>query len=235
MESRWEHQQAARKEQKIGHRTVPVVLSLIAFFALISCEDLETEDPTPTPTPVDEGGYYGGSPLDPEEIEKLVIQLTNEERIEAGLEPLKHNPLLSEIGRGHSEQMAEFDHLTHVLQSLSPSNRASKAGYDCDLSENIFRHPRLREYEYGGSTLFFTPFMSSDYVPPDFRPKYWVADDEEMARLLVRGWMFSPGHRKNILDAEIREFGVGVFIAEDSLGKYLDEVAWATQNFSRCE
>ena len=36
------------------------------------------------------------------------------------------------------------------------------------------------------------------------------ASDDQIARVLMDGWMKSPGHRKNILDNQVRDIGIGV-------------------------
>ena len=48
--------------------------------------------------------------------------------------------------------------------------------------------------------------------------------------------MDSPGHRANILDPQARRIGVGVYIKETvKYGRWVDEIVFATQNFSECE
>ncbi|HWJ68362.1 MAG TPA: CAP domain-containing protein [Nocardioides sp.] len=44
-------------------------------------------------------------------------------------------------------------------------------------------------------------------------------------RDVVRAWMQSPGHRRNILDCRLRDLGVGVVLRDGQL--------WWTQNFGR--
>ncbi|WP_185972540.1 CAP domain-containing protein [Georgenia yuyongxinii] len=51
-------------------------------------------------------------------------------------------------------------------------------------------------------------------------------DVEQMAAIFVDGWISSPGHRRNLLDADMTHTGVG--IAQNSAGE-----VYATQNFGR--
>ncbi|WP_448072713.1 CAP domain-containing protein [Georgenia yuyongxinii] len=51
-------------------------------------------------------------------------------------------------------------------------------------------------------------------------------DVAQMAEIFVDGWINSPGHRRNILDADMTHTGVG--IAQNSAGE-----VYATQNFGR--
>ena len=48
-------------------------------------------------------------------------------------------------------------------------------------------------------------------------------DQKKLAKDLVDGWMKSPGHRANILNAQLRYIGVGV--------AHSDNYIYATQNF----
>ena len=47
---------------------------------------------------------------------------------------------------------------------------------------------------------------------------------EELANLVVDGWMDSPGHRENILNSSYDVEGIGVAINDD-------EEVYVTQNF----
>ena len=175
--------------------------------------------------------YAGGSPLNRGEIEKWVIEFTNEERVSAGLQPLRHDTAISDIARSHSEDMARLGLMSHDIGGKDPTDRALGAGYDCraylpdgsytyGLSENIFNYPRIREW------LIW---------PNGGRQVSKALGTEEMAVALVQGWMDSPGHRENILDRDARRIGVGIAIQEMSEYGYVSETIYATQNFSACK
>ena len=160
-----------------------------------------------------------------------MIEFTNEERVSAGLQPLRHDAAISDIARSHSEDMARLSRGSHDIGGKDPTDRALDAGYDCraylpdgsytyGLSENIFNYPRIREW------LIW---------PNGGRQVSKALGTEEMAVALVQGWMDSPGHRNNILDRDARRIGVGVAIQETSEYGYVSETVWATQNFSACE
>ena len=175
--------------------------------------------------------YVGGSPLNRGEIERWVIEFTNEERISAGLRPLHHDDAISDIARSHSENMARLGLLSHDIGGSDPTDRAIAAGYNCraysgngsysyGLSENIFEHPRVIQWMGQGRS----------YNPVDYN-----RDAEDMARSLVQGWMTSPGHRENILNMDSRRIGVGIAIQESPKYGYINEIVYATQNFSACK
>lgn len=174
--------------------------------------------------------YAGGSPLNRGEIERWVIEFTNEERVSAGLQPLRHDAAISVIARSHSEDMARLNLMSHDIGGMDPTDRAMAAGYNCrayrvdgsysyGLSENVAKHPRVTWWEGWGRS----------YKPVDYD-----RDAEEMARGLVQAWMNSTGHRVNILDKDSRRFGVGIAIQETPEYGYVSETVYATQNFSAC-
>ncbi|MFP3896464.1 MAG: CAP domain-containing protein [Anaerolineales bacterium] len=86
-------------------------------------------NPTPTSTPT----------TSPSDFAQRVIELTNEERIKRGLAPLETSPALMDAARGHSEDMACNDSLSHIGSDDSdPGERISRAGYDWwTYGENI--------------------------------------------------------------------------------------------------
>lgn len=70
--------------------------------------------------------------------EQAVIDLTNKEREKEGLSPLKANPVLCELARAHSKNMAVQKMLSHKLDGKDLSDRANDAGYKFTaLGENI--------------------------------------------------------------------------------------------------
>ena len=179
--------------------------------------------------------YVDGVRLDGAEIEKWVIEFTNDERLLRGIPPLKHDPRISSIARAHSKNMAKLNSYEHVLYNRNPTDRAEDAGFSCryyfadgssvpysGLSENIFEYYRVHGYvSVGGGP---------------YEPTEYDKDSKEVARGLVGGWMDSPGHRQNILDEDSQWIGVGVYVHEiqESGYKYITEVVAATQNFSPC-
>ena len=123
--------------------------------------------------------------LDHLAIETAIIQLTNAERAEAGLDPLRYNARVSEIARAHSENMARTDTYAHYINGQGPSDRALRADHPCGLGENIHMVRRSG-----------------------------FSDSEDMAQEMVEDWMDSPGHKRNILDSTSLRLGVGVFVDE---------------------
>lgn len=186
--------------------------------------------PTATPTPKTVGDGFLNSQI----IEALVILFTNQERTQRGLNPLIHDPKISEIARAHSSNMISTG-FSHTLFGQDPTDRALAAGYDCrayrpdgsyiqGLSENISEHPRVKLWT-GTTRGSRTTWAAEEYY----------VDEEEAAKALVVGWMNSLGHRDNILDPHSTRIGVGVAIQVEWKYTYQDETIYATQNFSECK
>jgi len=136
---------------------------------------------------------------DPARTAELIVEAANEARRAHGAAPLARNARLADAARGFARFLARTDQLAHTADGLTPAQRASRQGYDyCMVSENI-------GYQYRT-----TGFTSS-----------------ELAIGLVAGWKRSPGHRKNLLDADATETGAGVARSEKS-GRY-----YAVQVFGR--
>ena len=179
---------------------------------------------TPWPT-ASAPTYPGGSPLDASEVERLVIRYTNEARARAGVPALAANPLVTRVARGHSQDMAEREALSHTLNGRDSYDRAVRAGFcpsfsDRFYSENIAHHPRVLRWSSSSG------------------PTVYDRDDAAMARGLVDGWMGSPSHRENILDPDARLIGVGVSIRTGPEGfsgaRFTLEEVWVAQNFALC-
>jgi uncharacterized protein YkwD len=61
--------------------------------------------------------------------EKKILELTNNERKQKELLPLKLNPLLCKVAQAHAENMAKQGKLAHDLDGKTPLQRLRAAGY----------------------------------------------------------------------------------------------------------
>ena len=120
-------------------------------------------------------------------LEQRIHELTNQERNT----PLLFDERLAVIARSHSTDMAAYDYFSHTnLAGQSPSDRGAAAGYDCrkdygsyytyGLAENIFQ-----AWLYGSYQTLAGAVVSKDYH-----------ELEELASLVVDGWMDSPATEK---------------------------------------
>jgi len=115
-------------------------------------------------------------------IESQVLQTANGFRAEHGLAPLQSNAVLTADARAFAEYMARTGRFSHTADGRDPAQRARAAGYDyCTLEENIAYEED--DAGYGADRL---------------------------AGIFMANWEASPGHRRNLLDAEVTETGVAV-------------------------
>lgn len=148
-------------------------------------------------------------------IEREIHRLINAERQNHGLGSLDWQDEIAAIARAHSQDMGTYRYFDHINpQGESPTDRAVRSGYPCrkfrsyGLAENI-----LQAELYSSQTMIW-------FVIP--AGKDWDSVDE-LAERSVQSWMFSPGHRRNILTAKYDRAGVG--------GAIVGETIYLTQNF----
>jgi uncharacterized protein YkwD len=70
--------------------------------------------------------------------EETLLELTNLERAKEKLPPLRVNPVLFQVARRHSANMAKQSKMEHILDGKNPGQRVLGAGYDYGrVTENI--------------------------------------------------------------------------------------------------
>ena len=136
----------------------------------------------------------------PARVESGILDAGNGFRADNGLAALASNPILADEARRFAAYLAFTGRFSHTADGREPGARAKASGYDyCELAENI----ALEE-------------DSSGFTAP------------RLARLFMAGWEASPGHRRNLLDPNVTETGVGLARAPGSSNRYL-----AVQVFGR--
>jgi uncharacterized protein YkwD len=140
------------------------------------------------------------------EAARLVVQQTNQFRRSQGVGPTARHHALDQAARSFAEFMARTDRYGHEADGKQPPERAKAHGYDyCMVSENIAHQ-----------------FHSAGFRAAD------------LAQRLVRGWELSPGHRRNMLDADATETGVAIARSPKS-GRYYAVQMFGRPNSSRIE
>jgi uncharacterized protein YkwD len=126
-----------------------------------------------------------GEPKYKPDMDKARAQIftsTNAFRKKEKRGPLKVNADLGKAAQSFAEFMADTDKYGHTADGKEPWDRVANAGYDyCVVLENI-------AYEYN-SEGFTTDGLSKTFV---------------------EAWEKSPPHRKNMLDPDVSEIGVGL-------------------------
>lgn len=74
-----------------------------------------------------EGGY---KPVNAETLEARMVDLVNNERTSRGLQPLTHNPILSQMADDYAKEMIQCGFFSHENpEGEGPGSRAVRAGY----------------------------------------------------------------------------------------------------------
>ena len=122
--------------------------------------------------------------------------------------PANASGFIQDVGRALNQERARFG-LPPLRQNRMVSQAA--ATHACDMQRNGF-------FGHQGSdgTTAFERVKRLGTSP--CRVAENVAFGYANAQIVVQGWMDSPGHRRNMLQADVSEFGVGV--AEAPGGPY---------------
>ena len=147
------------------------------------------------------------------DLETLVFRSINSVRASHGLSALSGNPQLAVAARSQSLWMASVGRMEHMRPAARsfdeflsceyhPSNRVVKSGYF--KFEELFRIERNPT----GATVF--PLPAANEKVGEIIARGVGGPGAYDHRTVVRGWMNSPGHRKEILKAPYREMGVSV-------------------------
>ena len=137
---------------------------------------------------------------DLDEAAHKIVERTNRFRQDQKRDPLKTNEQLTATARDFAAWMAKNGKFAHDADGKQPWDRAKAHGYDyCEVAENL-------AYAEDGA---------------GFRGRDLTSD-------LMQGWEASPGHRRNLLDPDVVEIGIGVARAPGRTPRYI-----AVQEFGR--
>src|SRR6185312_4864887 len=130
------------------------------------------------------------------QVEQAVFDKVNIERTNNNLPALKLDTKLAVLARAHSKDMLVNDYFEHTdLSGCTSACRVTNSGYSWSaVGENIY--------------------MMSGYH----------LSAENTAQMIVEGWMNSPGHRANILNASFTNEGIGVY-TQNSVVEATEEFA----------
>jgi Ca2+-binding RTX toxin-like protein len=139
--------------------------------------------------------------------ERQMLDLINQERVAAGLNPLRLNTLLNDSSEDHSSWMIRSDQFSHTGEGGSSATDRMRAA----------------DYPFEGS------WASGENIAwQSERGADGISDDVIQ---LHESLMASPGHRANILNPDFTEIGIG--IERGDMSGYDGVVV--TQNFARTD
>ena len=151
-------------------------------------------------------------------LNAAIFHITNQERDLSGLPLLKYSVLLEKIAARHSGNMVRLDFFSHSSPVRGEKNlpqRLSREGIEnTHAAENI---ADVTGIEYENGRLVYTPLQNGGYFSYSYRgepilPHTYLG----LARKIVRAWMNSDGHRKNILNPRYKYVGVGAVYYRNS-------------------
>lgn len=150
-------------------------------------------------------------------LERAIHRCVNEARKQMQLSMLSLDQDLCRVARAHSRDMAKRQFFSHRNpDGQDPTARGRAAAYPVrrvhgnvcaeGLAENIYK-----------TTMYRSAIVCGTNTRYD-----WFAQ-EEIAQATVRGWMSSPGHRKNILTATFDREGIGVAVDTGRMEAYVTQ------------
>jgi uncharacterized protein YkwD len=143
-----------------------------------------------------------------------VFDRINAERIQNGLQPCTYNKKLERASQFHAEWMAQNRKMEHLQEQAKspedhktcthhPINRAIRAGYRA--WDDVF----FVEHRADGRIVHTKP-NANDHVGEIIAVGWKAGHPATQTETVVKGWMNSPGHRKEILTDHYEEMGIGV-------------------------
>jgi uncharacterized protein YkwD len=173
-----------------------VFLSLVVLLSSTATSSVEPERP-------------GQPEVRVPDLERRIHDLINRQRKAENLKALQFDERLARIARAHSEDMARRHFFSHVNpDGKDPTARGKLAGYTCRKVYRGYSTEGLAENIFQGN-LYNRVRISGNQRSYDWNTA------EDLARQGVKGWMNSPGHRRNILENNYTQTGIGVAISND--------------------
>lgn len=134
------------------------------------------------------------------ELRAFALRLINRDRQLNGLSPLVEDALLTQTAQMHAEDMKARNYYAHVTpEGKTPSDRFNAIGGQGGIGENIM----LQSGSVGTFSVLNWGLIES----------------------FQKSWMYSDGHRKNLLTPGYRKVGYGI-VSDPVTGKI-----YAVQNF----
>jgi uncharacterized protein YkwD len=188
-------------------RTIICLAALLCLFSLPLWRDIPSAEAaarSPRQTTAQPG-------VDAARLEKKIHERINLERKKAGLPSLVWNQKLQGIARNFSRDMATRNFFSHYSpEGQNFTSRYQQNGFDCAVGTG------RRATSLGGENIAQSTLYSS-YGHKNGKRFYNWLKEEQIASGVVRQWMNSAGHRRNILSRDFRQEGIGVHLGQDGM------------------
>jgi uncharacterized protein YkwD len=164
---------------------------------------------TTTATPASGTDGYNRS-----EVERIFIALLNDERESRGLQPVSQREALTEMGIAHSRNMALNDYIGHEEPGPGGSTVEERYRERGLLPECQLPIEGSQEYYAGAENANAVHIGNYETTYNEF---VTIQSEQEIARVLFKEWMHSPGHREAMLVASADEVGLGIWIGGEGV------------------
>ncbi len=183
---------------------IPAIVFLFAFAVF---RDVEQSDPT-----LEQYISLEHRPnYDLKNIEKLLVEYTNEKRIKHGVQPLEIDNQLYLLAKERSHDMVTGNYFDHVnLDGLTVQDIAINTGYKCE-----------KEYEgisYDGvsENIALRPLSKSYIIENEIKLYDWHTNEKLFAELSINSVMDSTEHKENMLHPVNTKIGIGIAINSEN-------------------
>lgn len=143
-----------------------------------------------------------------------LIQAVNDVREQYKVPPLRSNYYLELSAQRHAKDMADRGYFSHYTPSgLSYVDRIRAGGY---LDVNPESCSCSQEFDLGGNPIdhggdYLITGQQQCSCEPTFSLGENLAKGQLSVKQVVKDWMDSPNHRKNLLRPEFEEIGIGLY------------------------
>lgn len=144
--------------------------------------------------------WNSNNPRSLPKLRAFALELINRDRQLNELPPLVEDPLLSQSAQRHAEDMKTRNYYSHITpESKTPTDRLAAIGGQGGVGENIM----LQSGSVGTGSILNWGLIEN----------------------FQKSWMYSSGHRTNLLNPRYTRFGYGI-VSNPQNGKI-----YAVQNF----
>ncbi len=192
--------------EKAFLKIISIILSVLCVVAIVESSERDTRS-----------NRLSGQHADVTRLEKKIHNMINKEREKRGLPLLLWDESLHSIARKYSRDMVRRNFFSHDdPDGRSFCDRYRAARFECSIkvgdticlgAENISQDNLDNSSVYKGGKTFLN-----------------INTEDEIADSVVKRWMRSKSHRRNILTPYFKRQGIGVALSED--GK-----VYVTENF----
>ncbi|MBA4373468.1 MAG: CAP domain-containing protein [Thermodesulfovibrio sp.] len=192
--------------EKVLLKIIAVILSVLCTVVILESSERDARS-----------HRLSGPHADATHLEKKIHTMINKERAKKGLPALVWDDSLQSIARTYSQDMVQRNFFSHV----DPDGRTF---YDRYKAVRFECRIQVRDTTCLGAENIAQDNLYSSSFYKDGKTFYNSNTEYEIAESVVKRWMSSKSHRKNILTPYFKRQGIGVALAED--GK-----VYVTENF----